>query len=145
MFCKKVDLSSTQGPLCTVSVFLFYILLIWGGCVPNAPPLPTGLHGQLCADVGGCWVVQACIPNDGGGGGGRDRLSPASPVVRLSDSDVSEMDVEEGSSTAAVEFDKRGGGTGGGRSSRSAAGVPTRSTSCSPTRIKQRTTRYATQ
>jgi len=34
-FGKKVDLSSTQGALCTVSVFfLFYILLIWGeGCV----------------------------------------------------------------------------------------------------------------
>ena len=41
MFCKKVDLSSPQGALCTVSVFfLFYILLIWGGCAyaPNAPP-----------------------------------------------------------------------------------------------------------
>jgi len=33
VFCKKVDLSSTQGALCTVSVFfLFYILFIWG-CV----------------------------------------------------------------------------------------------------------------
>ena len=44
--CKKVDLSSTQGALCTVSVFLVYILLIGGGgaYAPNAPPpLPTGL------------------------------------------------------------------------------------------------------
>jgi len=34
-FRKKVDLSLTQGALCTVSVFLFYILLIRGegGCV----------------------------------------------------------------------------------------------------------------
>jgi len=34
-FGKKVDLSSMQGALCTVSVFfLFCILLIWGeGCV----------------------------------------------------------------------------------------------------------------
>ena len=80
-------------------------------------------------------VMQACVPNDGSG---RDRLSPASPVVRLSDSDVSEMDVEEGGSSA-VDFDKRGANTGG-RSSRSAAGggVPARSTSCSPTRVKQR-------
>jgi len=31
VFCKKVDLSSMQGALCTVSVFLFYILLIWVG------------------------------------------------------------------------------------------------------------------
>ena len=39
-FVKKLDLSLTQGALCTVSVFfLFYILLIWG-CVP----LPTALH-----------------------------------------------------------------------------------------------------
>ena len=37
VFCKKVDLSSTQGALCTVSVF-FYILLIWGAYAPNAPP-----------------------------------------------------------------------------------------------------------
>jgi len=39
-FCKKVDLSSTQGALCTVSVFfLFYILLIRGGgaYAPNPP------------------------------------------------------------------------------------------------------------
>jgi len=39
--CKKVDLSSTHGVLCTISItvyysilqyqyFLFYILLIWG-------------------------------------------------------------------------------------------------------------------
>jgi len=43
VFVKKVDLSSTQGALCTVSVFfLFYILLIWG--VRTHPtPLPTGL------------------------------------------------------------------------------------------------------
>jgi len=69
-------------------------------------------------------------------------------VVRLSDSDVSEMDVDEGSSAtaaaaaAAVDYDKRGSAAAGGRSSRSAAGsVPLRSTSCSPTRIKQRTSR----
>jgi len=40
-FVKKVDLSSTQGALCTVGYqyFLFYILLIWGGgaYAPNAP------------------------------------------------------------------------------------------------------------
>ena len=39
VFCKIADLSSTQGTLCTVSVFLFYILLIWG-CVraQRTPP-----------------------------------------------------------------------------------------------------------
>ena len=38
-FVKKVDLSSTQGALCTVSVFFIYILLIWRGAyAPNAPP-----------------------------------------------------------------------------------------------------------
>ena len=43
-FCKKVDLSSTQGVLCTVSVFLFYISLIWGVRThPTHPPLPTDL------------------------------------------------------------------------------------------------------
>jgi len=44
--CKKVDLSSTQGALCIVSVFfLFYILLNWGGGGGTHPahPLPTGL------------------------------------------------------------------------------------------------------
>jgi len=59
MFCKKVDLSSTQGALCTVSVFSFYILLIWGGAyAPNAPPVSTGLltNCTLCSagDVLGC-------------------------------------------------------------------------------------------
>ena len=50
-FVKKVDLSSTHGVLCSISItvyysilqyqyFLFYILLIWGGgaYAPNAPP-----------------------------------------------------------------------------------------------------------
>ena len=38
-----MDLSSTQGALCTVAYqyFLFYILLIWGS---QRTPLPTGLH-----------------------------------------------------------------------------------------------------
>jgi len=40
-FCKKVDLSSTQGalgPYVQYQYFLFYILLIWGAYAPNAPP-----------------------------------------------------------------------------------------------------------
>jgi len=28
----------------SISIFLFYILLIVGAYAPNAPPLPTGLH-----------------------------------------------------------------------------------------------------
>jgi len=42
--CKKVDLSSTQGALCTVSIFLFYILLIWGVRTHPMHPLPAGLY-----------------------------------------------------------------------------------------------------
>ena len=38
-FCKKVDLSSTQGALCTVSVF-FTLLFSYWGCVR---PLPVDL------------------------------------------------------------------------------------------------------
>jgi len=43
-FCKKkLNVSSTQGALCTVSVFfLFYILLIWGCLLTQRTPLPTG-------------------------------------------------------------------------------------------------------
>jgi len=49
-FVKKVDLSSTQGALCTVSVFLFYFILyltyLGGGAyTPNAP-LPVYGPGQ---------------------------------------------------------------------------------------------------
>ena len=43
VFCKKVNLSPAQGALCTVSVFLFYILLIWGVRTHPTHPLPTGL------------------------------------------------------------------------------------------------------
>jgi len=43
-FCKKVDLSSTQGALCTVSVFFILHFTYLGGCVPSqCTPLPTGL------------------------------------------------------------------------------------------------------
>jgi len=46
-FVKKVDLSSTQGALCTVSVFLFYFIsYLFGGGVrthPTHPSLFTGL------------------------------------------------------------------------------------------------------
>ena len=43
---KKVDLSSTQGALCTVSVFfiLHFTYFLGGGCVrTQRTPLPTGL------------------------------------------------------------------------------------------------------
>ena len=46
VFCKNVDLSSTQGALCTVSISIFYFAfyLFGGGAyAPNAPPLPVGL------------------------------------------------------------------------------------------------------
>jgi len=37
--CKKVDLSSTQGALCTVSVyFVLHFTYLGGAYAPNAPP-----------------------------------------------------------------------------------------------------------
>jgi len=41
VFCKKVDLSSMQGSLCTVSVFfiLHFTNLGEGTYAPNAPPV----------------------------------------------------------------------------------------------------------
>ena len=51
--CKKVDLSSTQGALCTVSVFLFYILLIGGG-VRTHPTHPPPAYGPALLQVGCC-------------------------------------------------------------------------------------------
>ena len=47
-FGKKVDLSSTQGALCTVSVFFVILHFTYlGGGVRTHPthPLPTGLCG----------------------------------------------------------------------------------------------------
>jgi len=49
-FCKKVDLSSTQGALCTVSVFLIsHFTYLGGEYAPNAPPAygPADLR-QIC-------------------------------------------------------------------------------------------------
>ena len=40
VFCKKVDLSSTQDALCTVSVFLFYLLLTGGRIRTQRTPPP---------------------------------------------------------------------------------------------------------
>jgi len=40
-FCKKVDLSSTQGALCTVSVFFYLTFYLFGGV--RTHPTPTGL------------------------------------------------------------------------------------------------------
>jgi len=38
-FCKKVDRPSTQGALCTVSVFfILHFTYLGGACAPNAPP-----------------------------------------------------------------------------------------------------------
>ena len=44
---KKVDLSSMQGALCTVSVFFILHFTYLGVCARKAPPahhVPTGLH-----------------------------------------------------------------------------------------------------
>jgi len=43
-FVKKVDLSSTQVALCTVSVFYYFTFYLFGGAYArNAPPVLTGL------------------------------------------------------------------------------------------------------
>jgi len=46
-FCKKVDFSSMQGALCTLSVFfiLHFTYLEGGAYAPNVPLLPMGLEG----------------------------------------------------------------------------------------------------
>ena len=48
-FCKKVDLSSTQGALRTVSVFFILHCTYLGECVRTrrTPPLPTGLGRKI--------------------------------------------------------------------------------------------------
>jgi len=53
VFCKKVDLSSTQGALCTVSVFfILHFTYLGGAYAPNAPPsLPTGLGPGRPGDI----------------------------------------------------------------------------------------------
>ena len=49
----KMDLSSTQGALCTVSVFfILHFTYLEGAYAPNAPPpLPTGLERIYVAPV----------------------------------------------------------------------------------------------
>jgi len=50
VFVKKVDLSSTQSALCTVSVFfILHFTYLWGClCTQRTPPpLPTGLLAHL--------------------------------------------------------------------------------------------------
>jgi len=38
-FCKKVDLSSTQGALCRPTVSVFFTFYLFGGAYPpNSPP-----------------------------------------------------------------------------------------------------------
>ena len=46
-FCKEVDISSTQGALCTVSVLLILHFIYLEGCIrTQRTPLPTGLLGD---------------------------------------------------------------------------------------------------
>ena len=47
-FCKKVDLSSPQDALCTVSVFfILHFTYLGGAYTPNAPRPPTGLFSVV--------------------------------------------------------------------------------------------------
>jgi len=46
--CKKVDLFSTQGALCTVSVFfILHFTYLGGAYPPNAPPCLRACIGEL--------------------------------------------------------------------------------------------------
>jgi len=48
VFCKKVDLSSQQGALCTVSIFFILCFAYLGGAYcTQRTPLPTGFI-DLC-------------------------------------------------------------------------------------------------
>jgi len=60
-FRKKVDLSSTQGALCTVSVFFILHFTYSGGGVRTHPthPLPTGLCCTPC-----CCSCRTAVPGD---------------------------------------------------------------------------------
>jgi len=51
--CKKVDLSSTQGALCTVSVFfILHFTYLGGGCVRTQRTPPA--YGPVLLQVGCC-------------------------------------------------------------------------------------------
>jgi len=53
VFVTKVDLSSTQGALCTVSEFFILHVTYLGGCVcTQRTPLPTGLVGHNRLEYG---------------------------------------------------------------------------------------------
>jgi len=61
VFCKKVNLSSTQGALCTVSVFfILHFTYLGSAYAPNAsPPLPTGLgRRRLCLSVASRYSIE---------------------------------------------------------------------------------------
>jgi len=51
VFCKKVDLSSTQGALCTVSVFFILHFTYLGVRTHSTPPPPLPAYGSLTTVV----------------------------------------------------------------------------------------------
>jgi len=93
-FGKKVDRSSAQGALCTVSVFLFYILLIWGG-VRTHPPAYGPVYGcrsamsdrrcwflgSLGGMLAGSLLARRRVPLHGTFSPARRRRDPVSPFV----------------------------------------------------------------
>jgi len=50
-FCNKVDLLNAGCIVYSISIFLFYILLIWGYVRTQRTPLPTGLEVTFPAQV----------------------------------------------------------------------------------------------
>ena len=54
VFCKQVDLSSTQGALCTVSVFFYLTFYLFGGAYAAKAPCLQAC--ALCAP-GQCTVL----------------------------------------------------------------------------------------
>jgi len=55
--CKKVDLSSTQGAWCTVSIFFYFTFYLFGGCV-RTQRTPTPAYGPVTS------LCPVCNNND---------------------------------------------------------------------------------
>jgi len=48
-FVKSRPFLNAECIVYSISIFLFYILQIWGAYAPNAPPLPTGQRPTAAA------------------------------------------------------------------------------------------------
>ena len=58
-FCNKVDLSSTQGALCTVSVFFYFTFYLFGVRTHPTHPTAYGPGGDIPTSSPDRWSVSA--------------------------------------------------------------------------------------